>query len=260
MRLSRRRFARVFVRTLGCIAALYIFAFSSAQTVRVFAAASLTESFQELAAAFEDTTPGSEVLVNLAGSSTLATQIVQGAPADVFASADSRQMRRVAEDGLLVGEAVTFARNRLVVITPADSEVSTLEDLTRDGLFLVLASSEVPAGNYAREVLVRLNALYGEDYAEQVLANLVSSEPNVRQVAAKVALGEADAAFVYATDAAILEDVRVIEIPAEVNVEARYPLAVIEGRSERGVAEQFVAFVLSEPGQTILRRYGFLSP
>ena len=222
----------------------------------VFAASSLTESFEEVAAAFE-AEHDAEVILNFAGSSTLSTQVVQGAPADVFASADETQMEVVAEAGLLADEAQTFTQNRLVVITPENSPVETLSDLSQPGILLVLAGPNVPAGRYALSVLERLNEVYGADFAERVLANLVSEETNVRQVAAKVQLGEADAALVYATDAAVLRGVRVLEIPAAHNVTARYPIAVLADSRQLDLAQTFVNFVQGARGQAILAERGF---
>ena len=226
-----------------------------AQEVVVFAASSLTEAFEEVAAAFEAAHEGVEVVLNFAGSSTLSTQIVQGAPADVFASADETQMQVVAEAGLLAGEAQVFVQNRLVMITPEDSAVRTLEDLAKPDMLLVLAGPNVPAGRYALEVLGRLNEVQGADFSARVLANLVSEETNVRQVAAKVTLGEADAALVYATDAWVLRGVCVIEIPDPYNAAARYPIAVLENGGP--LAPAFTDFVQSSDGQTILARRGF---
>ena len=157
----------------------------------MFAASSLTEAFEEVAAAFE-VEHEVEVILNFAGSSTLSTQIVQGAPADVFASADEAQMQEVADARLLADEPQTFTQNRLVVITPKNSPIEELSDLSQSGILLVLAGPNVPAGRYALEVLENLNERYGADFSERVLANLVSEETNVRQVAAKVGLGEAD--------------------------------------------------------------------
>ena len=235
-----------------------IFTFSlmaHAETLTIFAASSLTEAFTELATAFEAEHPDTDVVLNFAGSSTLATQIEQGAPADLFASADLANLLRIVPEE----NAVFFATNRMVVITPGKSPVTRLEDLATQDYLLVSAGESVPAGRYADEVLENLNALYGAEYAERVRTHLVSLETNVRQVAAKVALGEADAALVYATDAATLDQVRILEIPASYNVTALYPLAVVPESKQVELAETFVAFVLGE-GQKVLRDYGFSSP
>ena len=227
-----------------------------AQELVVFAASSLTEAFEEVAAAFERER-GVDVILNFAGSSTLSTQILQGAPADVFASADEAQMDVVAGAGLLRGEPQTFTQNRLVVITPENSPIETLQDLAEPGTLLVLAGPNVPAGRYAVGVLESLNEIYGAGFAGRVLANLVSEETNVRQVAAKVGLGEADAALVYATDAAALRGAKVIQIPAAYNVTARYPVAVLADSKQPELAQTFTEFVRSPRGQEILARRGF---
>ena len=229
--------------------------FTFAQTITVFAASSLTEAFNEMAQTFEAANPGVNVDLNFAGSSTLSTQISQGAPADVFASADERQMEAVAEE--IVGTPQRFAGNSLVMITPEGSSLSTPEDLAEPGTLLVLAGPDVPVGRYALKSLDKLNARYGEDFSARVLKNLVSEETNVRQAAAKVALGEADTAIVYATDAAVTEGIRVIDIPDAYNIEAAYTIAVVKGSAQRELAERFLEFILSDEGRATLARYGF---
>ena len=240
---------RLFVLTLWLTLGL-----TSAQSLTVFAASSLTEAFNEMAGAFEAANPGVNVDLNFAGSSTLSTQILQGAPADVFASADVRQMEAVAEE---VGTPERFAGNSLVIVTPEGSSLQIPEDLAEPGTLLVLAGPDVPAGRYALESLDKLNALYGDDFSARVLKNLVSEETNVRQVAAKVALGEADAAIVYATDAAVVEGIRTIDLPDAYNVEAAYTIAVVKESTQRELGERFLEFVLSDEGQAILARHGF---
>ena len=222
----------------------------------VFAASSLTEAFEDVAAAFEAGHDGVQVVLNFAGSSALSTQIVQGAPADVFASADAAQMQVVAAEGLLL-EAHIFAGNKLVVVTPRASGLASLADLATPGVKVVLAAPEVPVGVYARAALEKLEAVYGADFKKRVEANLVSEEPNVRQAAAKVDLGEADAAVVYATDAAALKNVSVIKIPEAYNVAATYPIAVLRSASYPELAQAFVRFVLSDEGQAVLAEHGF---
>ena len=228
---------------------------TNAQSITVFAASSLTEAFGEMAGAFEAAHPGVTVDLNFAGSSTLSTQILQGAPADVFASADERQMEAVAEE--MVGTPRRFAGNSLVMITPEGSSLTTPEDLAKPGTLLVLAGPEVPAGHYALKSLDNLDILYGEGFSARALKNLVSEETNVRQVSAKVALGEADAAVVYATDATVTEGIRTIDIPDVYNVEAAYTIAVVKESAQRELAERFLEFVLSDEGQAILARHGF---
>lgn len=230
-------------------------------TLTVFAAASLTEAFTEIGEAFEAQHPGVNVVFNFAGSHALHTQIVEGAQADVFASANDIEMDALVSSGFVAQGAVKyFLTNRLTVILPADNPagLESLEDLAQPGLKLVLAAEEVPAGNYARQSLGMMNNEFGPDFKDRVLANVVSNEDNVRQVVAKVQLGEADAGIVYRSDAAAVTGLKQIEIPAQLNVIAAYPIAPLLGAPNRGAAADFINFVLSEDGQALLRTWGFL--
>ncbi len=236
---------------------LVILLFSSlvyADTLSVFAASSLTEAFAEMASAFEAKHSDIDVELNFAGSSVLATQIKQGAPADVFASADEQLILGLEQSFA----PVLFTMNRLVLLTNLES-ISSLEDLARERYFLVIANKNVPVGAYTLELLRRLELTYGLSYSERVLANVVSEETNVRQVLAKLLLGEADVAFVYATDSLILPDnseLRGIPIPDEFAVAAPYFMTTLETSKNKTNAELFVSFVLNE-GQAILSDYGF---
>lgn len=231
------------------------------ERVTVFAAASLTEAFTEIGEAFEDANPGVAVEFNFASSSALATQINEGAPADVFASADNAQMKVVTDAGN-AEPPQRFARNALVVVVPADSQLAAFEDLANKGLRLVLAGPDVPVGRYSRQILENASAAGGvtPDFGEQVLANLRSDEANVRAVLSKVELGEADAGIVYQTDAAVSEAVEVIEIPESFNVIAEYPIALVTESADSETTAAFLAFVLGDEGQAILRSYGFAAP
>jgi molybdate transport system substrate-binding protein len=226
-------------------------------TVRVLAAASLTEAFGEIAAAFEADRPGTRVELSFAGSQMLRTQIEQGASADVFASADHEHADALVRAGLL-GPVRVFARNRLVVVTPAEgARVLSLADLARPGTRVVLAGPSVPAGRYAVAALRRLDAEggLGAGFGARVRANVVSEETSVRATLSKVALGEADAGFVYATDASSAPGkIRVLDLP--VDVVAEYPIGVLAG-ARSPAAAAFVDLVLGERGQAILRRHGF---
>ncbi len=230
----------------------------------MFAAASLTDAFTELGPAFAERNPGATVVFNFGASSTLRTQLEQGAPADVFASADGRQMDLAREAGLIVGEPVVFAQNRLVIIVPKANpgEVMGPRDLARSGLKLVIAAPEVPIAVYTREMLDRMarDPAFGPDFAQRVLANVVSEEPNVRQVVAKVQLGEADAAVVYSSDVTprVAPDVQVIAIPDEYNVIASYPIAATSRASRPELAQSWIELVLAPAGQAVLARYGFI--
>ncbi len=233
-------------------------------TLTVYAAASLTDAFRDLGRALEAEHPGLTVQFNFAGSQQLALQIEQGAPADVFASADQRWMRYAAEKGLLVGDGAIFARNRLVAIVPRTNpaRIGGLPDLARHGIKLVLAAEAVPAGKYSRETLGLLSAAPGFPlaYDRKVLANLVSQEENVKAVVAKVQLGEADAGLVYRSDVtpSVSRHVRVFEIGDPYNVIASYPIAVLKGAKNAQAAKWFVDLVSSAAGQQILERHGLL--
>jgi molybdate transport system substrate-binding protein len=228
--------------------------------VTVFAAASLTDAFEALASEFEARNEGVAVRLNFASSSALATQINEGAGADVFASANPQQMQNVADGAGLVGEAQTFAGNRLVVAVYAESDIAAIEDLADDDVTLVLAASEVPIRVYTDESLMRMNesAEFGDGFSARVLANVSSEETNVRAAVLKVSLGEADATFSYSSDITpeIREVVRAIDIPDDYNVLARYPIAAT---SDNALATAFIDFVLSDDGQAILVEWGFLS-
>lgn len=231
------------------------------QTLTIFAAASLTGAFGEIGKAFESAHPGVRLTFNFGGSQALRTQIEQGAHTDVFASANTKEM-----DTLVAGNFVDksapqiFLTNQLVVILPPNNPASlkNLAELAKPGLKLVLAAMEVPAGNYALQVLDKLDAALGTGYKNKVLMNVVSYENDVKQVVAKVQLGEADAGIVYISDALAAQGLQRIEIPAEENVIASYPLAVLKGAQNLSLALQFKAFVLSTDGQTILKKWGFL--
>lgn len=232
-------------------------------TLTVFAAASLTDAFEEIATHFEAAHPGVEVVFNFAGSSDLAAQLAEGAPADVFASANTRQMTAAQDAGRIAGEPRIFARNRLVLIVPADNPagIESLADLADGGILLVVAAEGVPVRDYTNTMLDNLAADLGEDYREAVLNNIVSEEANVRQVAAKVALGEADAGIVYRSDVTpdLAAQVIALPIPDEYNTLATYPIAVISDSEQPALAQAFVDEVRSLRGQLILTRWGLIT-
>lgn len=229
----------------------------------VHAAASLSDAFKEAGAAFTKINPNVKVTFNFASSSALATQINQGQPGDVFASADNANMKLVADKGGAASPAI-FATNVPVVVVPsAGSPVATFTDLSKPGIKLVLAAPAVPIGNYARQVFTNASAAGGiaPDFSVKVLANLKSNETDVRAVLAKVQTGEADAGVVYTTDAAAAaRDVKMIAIPEKYNVVAQYPIAVLEESGNPDAARAFVAFITSGAGRAILEKYGFGKP
>jgi molybdate transport system substrate-binding protein len=233
--------------------------------ITVMAAASLTAAFQEIGMEFETQHPGANVNFNFAGSQQLSQQIAQGAPADVFASANQAQMDAVIETGAVgQGAAQIFARNRLVVVLPKDNpgKINRLQDLAKPGLKIDLAAKEVPVGQYTLEFLDKAgqDLAFGADFREKVVKNVVSYENNVKAVLTKVALGEADAGIVYATDAASAEpgSISQLEIPDALNVIAGYPIAVLKTSQNPELARAFIDMAGSPAGQEILAKYGFL--
>ena len=235
-------------------------------TVTVFAAASLTDAFGAIEADLEAATPGLDLVFNFAGSQALATQLTEGAQAEVFASANMTQMRNAVEAGVISGSPETFVSNRLAIVVPSDNPagIASPADLATDGVQLVMAAEDVPIGQYARESLCLMGedtATYGEGFVDSVSANIVSNETNVRNVLAKVQLGEADAGIVYISDvtAEVADAVTMIEIPNEVNRIATYPIAPVEGGNQENAAA-FISYVLSSAGQATLAEYGFQAP
>ena len=233
---------------------------ASSGTLTVLAASSLTDAFEELATLFQEKNPGTKVSTSFAGSSELLAQIQQGAPADVFASADEAKMATAIKEGL-VNEPVIFARNRPVVIVPADNPagIGNFQDLAEAQAQLVLAEDGVPIAEYTKDVLANADSWYGGDFEQRVLDKVVSREANVRTSANRVALGEADAAFVYTSDLTedIRDQVRVIEISDYIDVLATYPIATIAGSQNSELARAWMDLVLSDEGQSVLERYNF---
>jgi molybdate transport system substrate-binding protein len=228
----------------------------------VFAAASLTDAFGKMKTDLEAAHPGLAITYNFAGSQTLVTQLQQGAHADVFASANTAQMKAAQQNGSIAGAPVPFVHNKLVIVTPQANPagVASAADLAKPGLKLVLALPAVPAGTYARQAICQMGtdtATYGVDFVSKVAANVVSQEEDVRDVLAKVQLGEADAGIVYVSDAFTVKDkVQQIAIPDPVNPTATYPIAPTTG-GDLDLANAFIAYVLSPQGQQTLADYGF---
>ncbi len=231
----------------------------------VFAAASLTDAFGQIKSDLEAANPNLTITYNFAGSQVLVTQMEQGAPADVFASANLAQMDNARDKGVIEGEASVFAQNRLVIIVPKDNPagIQSPADLAKEGVKLDMAQEDVPAGQYARQTICKMGqdeATYGEGFVEKVAANIVSEEDNVRAIVTKVGTGEADAGVVYATDVTgdSTAQIQTIEIPAPVNVVATYPIAAVKG-GKADLAEAFIDYVLGPAGQATLRQFGFES-
>ncbi|MBX3051760.1 MAG: molybdate ABC transporter substrate-binding protein [Caldilineaceae bacterium] len=227
--------------------------------VVVFAAASLTEVFTALGNAFAQNHSPGRAVFNFAGSQQLASQLEQGAQADVFASADERQMDGVVDAARIDRADVrVFACNRLVVVTN-NSRVDSLSKLAEPGFKIVVGAEAVPVGAYALAFLAAAAAdpVYGEAFRDGVLANVVSYEQNVRAVLSKVRLGEADAGIVYATDTRTAPEVAVLEIPAHLNQRAIYQIAAVRDGPSPELAGQFVDFLTSPTGGRLLTEAGF---
>ncbi len=230
--------------------------------VVVFAAASLTDAFGEVARQFQQAYPDAKVTFNFASSSQLRTQLEQGARADVFASADQAQMDAAKQAGVVSGQDRVFARNRLTIITPKDNpaHIQALRDLANDGVKLVTTQPGVPIGQYTLDMLSKADQdpSYGGTFSTRVEHNIVSREDNVRQLVSKVQLGEADAGVCYTTDVTpqVRDQVNQVAVPDAFQTIASYPIAVTDGNNP-SAGQAFVDFVLSPTGQEILAQWGF---
>lgn len=226
--------------------------------ITIFAASSLTDAFTAIGERFENRNPDATLTFNFGSSSTLATQIEQGAPVDVFASADLDTMERLfdggyaPEGGARGGEFSVLARNRLIIaVAPGNPlGIRTLADTVADDITLVLCAPEVPCGKYA-------HAAY--DKAGVAVPD-VPTGASAKDTLAKVELGEADAAVVYVTDVEVASDVTGVKIPDRHNVVATYPVSPVVGNPNGVGAKAFILFLLSPPGQKVLRKFGFLAP
>lgn len=232
------------------------------QTLTVFAAASLIESFNEIGERYEAENPGTQIILNYAGSQQLAQQLSQGAPADVYASADRDQMENVIRSGRVQqGKEIEFARNRLAVILPEDNpgQIENIRDLANHDLQIVLADGAVPVGRYSMQMLEKADrsGVYGAGFKEHVIKNIVSYEENVRAVLSKILLGEADAGIVYSSD--VLESgARLIRVPDNINVIASYYISPISDSSNQDLGRDFIEFIFSPDGQQLLVSNGFI--
>jgi molybdate transport system substrate-binding protein len=222
-------------------------------TVTVFAAASLKDAFDTMGKDFEKAHPGVTVKFNYAGSSSLATQISQDAPADLFASADKKNMNTVSGDHLISGSPEVFVRNKLEMMVGAGNpeHIKSVADLSHKSVKVAVCAPAVPCGNYSREVFQKAD----------VTVHPVSEETSVSGVVTKVTLGEADAGIVYVTDVkAGGKKISGVPIPAHQNVVAQYPIVKLKNAPNPGGATAFMNYVLSSSGQQVLQKFGFLPP
>ncbi|HMG26879.1 MAG TPA: molybdate ABC transporter substrate-binding protein [Acidimicrobiia bacterium] len=221
--------------------------------ITVFAAASLTESFDAIAKQFEKKYSDVDVKFNYDASSNLATQINQGAPADVFASADEDNLNKTIGAGTATPPPVVFAKNRLEIAVEKGNpkKIKSLSDLQKSGLVVVLCADQVPCGKYAAESRSKAG----------VSITPASKEENAKATLSKVSIGEADASIVYVTDVkAAKGTTRGVKIPDKVNVIATYPMAVVKSSQNATAAKAWEQFVMSKEGQKTLRKFGFLPP
>lgn len=234
---------------------------ATSRSITVFAAASLHSAFAEIAERFKASHPGVTIKLNFDGSQILETQIANGAPADIFASADERSMGKAVDAGL-VGTPVVFTANSLVGIARFDAGgVSSLRDFTRRLLTLAICVETAPCGRYTRIALEKISAdpHFWKDYEKQVMLNVVSQEPNVEAVLTKAKLGEIDGGFVYASDVVHVgpSQFAVFPVPEEDQELATYPIAVTKSSPDAALARSFVDYVLSPDGQAVLVADGF---
>lgn len=225
--------------------------------LRVFAAASLRESFEEVARGFERANPGTVVRLEFAGSQTLAVQISHGAPADVFAAAS----RKTLNAGLPIPSTIReLASNRITLVVRPECPVRELRDLPTAAR-IVIAAPAVPAGEYTQKALARTAARFGREWLAGVRRRVVSEELDVRSVLEKVRLGEADAGFVYETDAATARrDLVEVAIPGQKEFASRYWIAAVQTSKRREWANRFIRYALSPAGSSALARRGFRPP
>jgi molybdate transport system substrate-binding protein len=219
----------------------------------VFAAASLKKTFTDIGEQFKTENPGASVEFSFAGSSDLVTQLTQGAPADVFASADTKNMDKAAQAGLLVGDPVNFASNTLTIaVAPGNpKKIASFKDLTQQGLNVVVCAPQVPCGSATQKV----------EQATGVTLNPVSEESSVSDVLNKVTTGQADAGVVYVSDAIGAGDkVAAVAFPEAAGAVNTYPIAVLKGSRNPDLARKFVALVTGGSGQRVLNAAGFAKP
>jgi molybdate transport system substrate-binding protein len=230
----------------------------------IYGAASLKGILDKVKTVYETANPGTTLAISTDSSSALETQIEQGAPADVFLSADTTNPKKLVDKGLAAGAAVDFTGNKLTIIVPTANPggIKTPADLARTGVKVIAAGDTVPVTKYATQLVANLakEAGYPANFVAAYGANIASREDNVKAVVAKVELGEGDAGIVYVTDAASSTKVTTIAVPDEANVPAAYAGVVVEASRNAGAAAAFLSWLAGPDGQAILRTFGFLPP
>ncbi len=252
------------------ILSLILFIMSSCQyneevpreDLTIFAASSLRETFDDLKLAFESKTPHTDIQINYAATSTLRAQIEHGAKADLFASANDKQVAKLSSGGYTRGNPVAFAQNDLVlVVSKKTPDIDSFTDILTPGLKIVTALPEVPIGEYTLIAIREIDSsgYYGEEFPTNFTQNIVSRETNVRSMLSRVVLGEVDAAIVYSTDISKQLDssVKRIPFPIELNIKPTYSIVTLEQQDKKKVAGEFIAFLSSSKGTEILVANGF---
>ncbi len=250
--------------TVAALVALAGCTSGGSRSLTIYGAASLTKALDQVKTAYEAAVPDSTLTISTDSSTALETQIEQGAPADVFLSADTTNPRKLVDGGFADGEAVVFARNKLTVITPTDNPAGLTSpfDLAKAGVRVVAAGHAVPITSYAIQLVDNLAGEGGApvDFAAAYAANVVSREDNVAAVRSKIELGEGDAAIVYLSDAAASDKVSTIDVPDAVNVPASYAGVVVGASPNTAGAHAFLDWLAGPSGQAVLAPFGFLPP
>jgi molybdate transport system substrate-binding protein len=230
----------------------------------IYGAASLKGVLDKVKAAYETANPGSTLTISTDSSATLETQIEQGAPADVFLSADTTNPKKLVDNGLAARAAVTFAGNKLTIIVPTANPagIKTAADLAKTGVKVIAAGDAVPITKYATQLVANLakEAGYPADFAAKYTANIASKEDNVKAIVAKVELGEGDAGIVYVTDAKASTKVTTVDVPQTANAPATYAGVVVKASKNAVAAQAFLTWFAGPDGQAILGTFGFLPP
>jgi molybdate transport system substrate-binding protein len=231
--------------------------------ITVFTAASLTGAFTEIGQMYKNETNIS-VVFNFDGSQVLRTQIENGAYADIFVSANAKQMNLMKNDGFMNNSSITvFTKTKPVIIVPKDNpgKIQNISDLSKPGIKIVIGTKDVPIGDYTLQILAKLanDSIYGPEFRKLVMENVVSNETNVNYITSKVALGEADAGFAYKSDITkdLSSKITKIEIPDKYNVIATYPMGILKQSKYTPQAQEFINLVESDKGTAILEKYGF---
>jgi molybdate transport system substrate-binding protein len=238
--------------------------FAAPAALTIYGAASLKGALDKVKTAYEGANPGTMLTISTDSSVTLETQIEQGAPADVFLSADTTNPKKLVDKGLAAGAAVTFADNKLTVIVPIANPawIASPKDLAKIGVKVIAAGDAVPITKYALQLVANLaeEAGYPADFAAKYSANIASKEDNVKAVVAKIELGEGDAGIVYITDAKASTKVATVDVPETANVPATYAGVVVKASKNAAAALAFLTWFAGPDGQTILGTFGFLPP